>query len=224
MQIFKKLNILLLEDDVSFASSLTQTLELYFKYVYFATNIKEANEICEEKKVDVVMSDIHLEKENGLDFISQIKNENKDIPIVIISGFNDKEYLMQAIKLGVIDYLVKPFDLEDIEKALKRCKENLKHEQSELYMLKENIYFDMQKRLLFENHEELTITSKEYLFLKLAIDKKGYILSKEMIEEVVYGLETMSPAALKNLLFRIRKKLGKEFIETLPELGYRVNL
>ena len=224
MQIFQKLNILLLEDDIEFAYSLTQTLELYFNEVYLASNIKEANEIFDKQQIDIVMSDIHLEKENGLDFVTQLRTKDKNIPIIIISGFNDKEYLMRAIKIDVVDYLVKPFDLQELEDALKRCHKGVKKKVTSVHRLTKNIYFNVNKKLLYENAQELPLTAREYLFLKLAVEAKGYILSKEMIEESVYGQEIMSAAALKNLLFRIRKKLGKDFIQTLPELGYKINL
>lgn len=223
MKILENLNILLLEDDIEFATSFIETLELYFKTIYSATNIKDALETINTKKIDVAISDIHLEKENGLDFIETLKNDQNNIPIVILSGFKDEEFLFKAIKLGVIDYIVKPLDLEKLEEALSRCAESLDHVKSKIYKIKDNIYFDIDKKRLYEENIEIALTSREYLFLVLAIEHKGYILTKDMIEDAVYGLEIMSASALKNLLFRIRKKFGSTFITTIPELGYKIN-
>ncbi|MDF1882567.1 response regulator transcription factor [Sulfurimonas sp. SAG-AH-194-C21] len=224
MKILKQCNILLLEDDKEFASNLVQVLELYFQTVYFKTNISDALAIVQKEKIDVIISDIHLEKENGLDFIATLRKEKNDIPIIIFSGFKDEKYLFKAIELGVIDYIVKPFDLKRLEEVLSRYAQTLSDKQDNTYQIKNNMYFDMDKKILYEDDKEVTLTAKEYLFLAFAIEKKSYILTREMIESAVYGQELMSIAALKNLLFRIRKKLGKEFITTLPELGYKINI
>ncbi|MDQ7066645.1 MAG: response regulator [Sulfurimonas sp.] len=87
MKILEKCNVLLLEDDKEVASAFIETLELYFKTIYFRTNIKDALETIRTKKIDVIMSDIHLEKENGLDFITTLKSDENNTPIVILSGF-----------------------------------------------------------------------------------------------------------------------------------------
>ncbi|MDF1883297.1 winged helix-turn-helix transcriptional regulator [Sulfurimonas sp. SAG-AH-194-C21] len=113
---------------------------------------------------------------------------------------------------------------DDMESTLASIVSFIEERKNPVYQLTQEIYFDMDKKILYKNRQELLITAKEYLFLELVIKKKGYILSREMIEEAVYQYETMSAAALKNLLFRIRKKLGKDFIQTLPELGYKVHI
>lgn len=224
MNRLKKHNILLLEDEIEFASSLIQTLKLYFNNVYFTTTIKEASKMLDDEKVDLIMSDIHLEKENGLDFITQVQKRKESVPVIIISGFDDKEFLMRSIKLGVVDYILKPFDLEDLEKALHRSLEYLQPKLKSIYKIREEVYFDTDKKVIIDHKEETTLTAKEYLFLKLLIADKDILLTRDMIEEKVYRDEIMSSAALKNLLFRVRKKLGKDFIITVPELGYRVNV
>lgn len=222
MDTLKQYNILLLDDEIEFASSLVETLKLYANTIYFTTTIQEANKVLREKKVDIIMSDIHLKKENGLNFIAQLQEKNKNIPVIIISGFDDKEFLMRSIKLKVIDYILKPFDLEDIEKALQRSLEYLQPRRKNLYKIRDNVYFDAAKRTILEHKQEINLTAKESLFLKLLFERQEVLLTKEMIEEAVYPEETMSNAALKNLLFRIRKKLGKDFIITIPELGYKL--
>ncbi len=222
MDILKKSNILLLEDDIEFASSLRETLKFYFSDVYFASTIEEASTLLTSQQVDVIMSDIHLKKENGLDFISQLQKEDASIPIIIISGFDDKEFLMRSIKLGVVDYLLKPFDLEDLEKALQSASENLLPKEKTLYKVKDKVYFDKDKKIIRDHDREITLTAKEYLFLELLFSQENLLFTRDMIEEAVYKKESMSSAALKNLLFRIRKKLGKDFIITLPELGYKM--
>ena len=223
MDSLKKQNILLLDDEIEFASSLIETLKLYLNSVYFATTINEASKILDDKKVDIVMSDIHLKQENGLNFIAQLQERDESIPVIMISGFDDKEFLMRSIKLRVVDYILKPFNLEDLEKALQRSLQYLQPRQKSMYKIREEVYFDTDKKVIIDHKKEIPLTAKEYLFLKLLFSKKELLFTKCMIEETVYPKETMSSAALKNLLFRIRKKLGKDFIVTVPELGYKVS-
>lgn len=219
----EKCNILLLEDELEFATSLVETLNLYFNHIFLASTIHEALEIVKQKNIDMIMSDIHLKKENGLDFIARVQGAQTQIPFIVISGFDDKAFLMKSIKLGVVDYLIKPFSLEEMESALQKAQKYIKDRKNTIYQLTSTIYFNMDKKILYENRQELSLTAKEFLFLKLVVQREGYVLSKTMIEEAVYGDEYMSAAALKNLLFRLRKKLGKDFIQTLPELGYKIH-
>ncbi len=221
MDNLKKYNILLLDDEVEFANSLLKTLQIYFNNAYFSTTIKEAWKTLDDEKVDLIMSDIHLKKENGLDFITQVQERYKSIPVIMISGFDNKDFLMRSIKLQVVDYILKPFNLEDLEKALQRSLEHLQPTQKSIYKIRDEVYFDTGKKVIFEYKKEIALTAKEYLFLKLLFSKDELLFTREMIEEAVYPEETMSNAALKNLLFRIRKKLGKDFIVTVPELGYK---
>jgi len=224
MNSLKKYNILLLDDEIEFASSLIETLKLYLNSVHFAITIDEASKILDDKKVDIVMSDIHLKQENGLNFITQLQERDESIPVIMISGFDDKEFLMRSIKLGIVDYILKPFDLEDLEKALQRSLEYLQPNQKSMYKIRAEVYFNTNKKVIIDHEKEITLTAKEYLFLKLLFSEEGILFTRDMIEEEVYRDEIMSNAALKNLLFRIRKKLGKDFIITVPELGYKINV
>lgn len=220
MDSLKKYNILLVDDEREFAATLTQTLKFYFAHVYFAPAVKEALEIIKHQHIDLIMSDIHLKNENGLEFIEQLQ---KHIPVIMISGFDDKAFLMRSIKLSVIDYLLKPFDLNALEKALQRFVDSLPPQEKNIYKIRAEVYFDVAKKVIIEKSEEVMLTAKEYLFLQLLFTNKETLVTREVIEEVVYHDEVMSKAALKNLLFRLRKKLGKDFIVTVPELGYRIN-
>jgi two-component system response regulator VanR len=219
----KSVNILLIEDDKELALNLLETLELYCQKVYWASTTLKAKELLDTKEIHLIFSDIHLAKENGLDFLETLESLNIKIPLVIISGFDKKEYLLKAIKLNVVDYLVKPISLEVLESTLMKCDNIIQKASNLKYELKDGMIFDITKKILYKNNKELPLTAREFAFLKLCVEFPDHIITKEMIENYVFENETMGEAAYKNLIFRLRKKLGNDFIKTIPNMGYKIN-
>lgn len=217
------MNILLIEDDHELALNLIETLELYCNGVFYANTTNAAKKLLQTKEIHIIFSDIHLHMENGLDFLQELQLQNLNIPIVIISGFDKKEYLFQAIHLNVVDYIVKPIHLDRLELALSKCEQVIKKIPNSHYKFNDDIIFDMAKKIVVhKNAKECELTAKEYAFLKICVDFPGHIITKEMIECYVFENETMGNAAFKNLIFRLRKKLGFNFIKTIPNLGYKI--
>lgn len=220
----KYINILLIEDDKELALNLKETLELYCQKVFCANTTLEAKKILQTKDIHLIFSDIHLTKENGLDFLQELQTQNLELPIVIISGFDKKEYLFKAINLNVIDYLVKPITLKVLEKTLMKCDKVIQKVPNLKYQLQDGMIFDVTKKVLLKNDKELPLTAREYGFLKLCIEFPQHIITKDMIEYYLFENESVGEAAYKNLIFRLRKKLGNEVIKTIPNMGYKIEI
>ena len=106
LEILKDFNILYLEDDESLLKHTKDALEDFVANIYGV------------KTTDVIISDIQLENENGINFLKYIKSKNINIPSILTTAHTDTNYLIEAIKLKVENYLIKPIDINELLDSL----------------------------------------------------------------------------------------------------------
>lgn len=118
LNILNQFNILYLEDDISLLTQTSDMLNDFVHHVYAVRNIAEALEVLKSKQVDVLISDILLENENGIDFLKQLKETDQELPTILTTAHTDTKYLLDAIKLKVENYIVKPINLKELLNTL----------------------------------------------------------------------------------------------------------
>lgn len=118
LEILKDFNILYLEDDESLLKHTKDALEDFVANIYGVKTTVEAMKILLEKRVDVIISDIQLENENGINFLKYIKSKNINIPSILTTAHTDTNYLIEAIKLKVENYLIKPINIDELLNSL----------------------------------------------------------------------------------------------------------
>ncbi len=111
--------ILYIEDEADLLKHTTSVLEDFVKKIYPVQTIDEALEIIKSEKIDVIVADIHLKYSNGLDFLRTLKNDLEiELPSIVTTAFTDTEYLLDAIKLHVDNYLIKPVNIKELLNSL----------------------------------------------------------------------------------------------------------
>lgn len=119
LNILNGYNILYLEDDDSLLHQTKDMLSDFVKNVFAVKTSKEALAVIKKEKIDVIISDILLENENGIDFLRELKEvENIYIPTILTTAHTDTRYLLDAIKLKVENYIVKPINLKELLNTL----------------------------------------------------------------------------------------------------------
>lgn len=118
LNILHNFNILYLEDDENLLKHTHDVLEDFVNNIYAVKTSKEAMDILLNKKIDVIISDILLENENGIDFLKHIKDKNIYIPTILTTAHTDTKYLLDAIKLKVENYIVKPINIKELLNTL----------------------------------------------------------------------------------------------------------
>lgn len=216
----KNLNLLFLEDNEEFAKNTGEFLNLYFKSVYHALTIKEAMELFHDKKIDVIISDIKLKDANGLAFVKSIRELDEKIPIVILSAHKDEEFLLSAIPLNITSYEVKPLSYGKFMALLHTIAQ--KFQNKHRVNLHSNVQYNFKDKTLLVDNKSLKLTKKEILFIELMIKNNDEVVTNDMIQRSVWQDKFMSDSAIKNLIFRLRKKVGEDFIETIQCVGYKL--
>lgn len=119
LNILNEFNILYIEDDKSLLTHTKDILDDFAKEVYAVRSSAQALEILEYHKIDVIISDILLENENGIDFLKDLKeNRNINIPSILLTAHTDTKYLLDAIKLKIENYIVKPINVKELLNTL----------------------------------------------------------------------------------------------------------
>ena len=218
----ENIKLLYVEDDEIARENAVEYLENYFNTIYEASNAIDALKLYKEHKPNIIISDISMPKLNGLEFVKEIRKTDKKTQIILVTAFCTKEYLLEAIELGLVKYLVKPVEENSLKDALNLCLEAICEDNSNLIEISKDIIFDSFNKNLKIDDELIKLRAKEILFLELLIKNKNRVVSYEEIENYVWHDSVMTKDALKTLVKNIKSKLPKDIIENLASVGYKI--
>ena len=221
---YKNIKILYVEDDEIARENGIEYLENYFELIYDASDAIKALQLYEKYKPDIIITDIQMPKLNGLEFVKRIRQKDKKTQIIIITAFCDKDYLMKAIELQLVKYLVKPVREKEFEEALFLCVDSLENDEPNIVKLDNHTYFDTFNKNLISNNEIVKLRVKELVFLELLIKNKNRYVSYEEIENYVWNDNVMTKDAIKTLVKNIKTKIPKDLILNLTNSGYKIGI
>jgi len=221
--ILKTLSILYAEDDLIIQESISRILKMFFREVFVANDGNEVLEIYQNNKIDVLMLDYVMPNLDGYQTAKIIREVNKKIPIILVSAYTDKEKLLNAIELNLIKYLEKPILHENLINVFNSVILSLEENNLILQKLDENSYYSFITKNVTKGNKEIILTKNEVLFLELLLYNPNQLISKEIIEEKVFK-ETVDENTLRNMVYRLRKKLDLEIIINIKDLGYLIKI
>ena len=225
-KILKDLTILYIEDEEKIKENIKKTLSLFCKNVLDAESVEAAKHKLEENRVDIIISDINLPDFCGLEFIKELRIVDKTIPVIILSAYTDRKYLLEATKLKLVDYLIKPIDFKNLQIALYKSVEEILDNSRYIIPIINNLHFNVLHKKLINTgiNQEILLTAKELCLLELFIKNSHRVLSIQELKLTLWEDEDeATDSALKNLLNKLRKKIGKESIINISGIGYRLN-
>ncbi len=221
-------SILYAEDDVEVRKNYVLFLENYFNVVYEASNGNEALNIYKDKKPSVIITDITMPELGGLEFVKKIRKIDTTTPIIILSAHSQKEYLFEAIKLNLVDYLIKPVKRVEfkniIESTINKISKEFE-EENEIVSISKSCYWDKRNRLFFYKEKIVDLTKNERILFELLLNKKNEVVTPNDIALYVWSKENKSinNASIRNLVKRLRKKLPIDIIHSIYGSGYILN-
>jgi DNA-binding response OmpR family regulator len=214
------MNMIFLEDDLTIRSNYIDYLKKFFKNVYEASNAIEAIDIYKTKNIDFILADIEMQGINGIEFIKEIRSSNKEIKIIIMSAYDTKNYLMESIKLNLLDYLVKPVSREFFQNAILNAIQELKNK--ERIFLKNNYMWDKKKKKLFFDNEEIILTKNEMILFNKFCSQNEIIFTFEEVSELIYPFDDYNINKIRMLIKRLKKKLNySDTLSNVHNIGYK---
>lgn len=217
-------NLLLVEDDLRIREKFSRLLGIYVNKIYEASNGEKALEVYKRYKPSFIITDIEMPDMDGLEFIEILRKEDENIPVIITSAYSNKEYLLSSIKLQLIDYLIKPINYNDLIISLEKVAKSLKKSRlSNIIEINNGVIYNPTDKTISVCDMTNRLTISESEFLELLIVNRGKLVTKHMVEDKIYIFKEMSETALKNVVYKLRKKLVKDIIVSVDRLGYRID-
>ncbi|MDO8453946.1 MAG: response regulator [Sulfurimonas sp.] len=213
----KNFSLLYLEDDTKLANAMIEIFHSFFKNVYHTTTISGAEEILYEKNPEVLLLDIEVEDGNSLKLIESLLANNISKHVIVTSSYSTQAYLLQSIPLKLVDYLIKPVGYKTFLEVLSKVSKRI-HVQ----VLPNGILYDYT----FESLSSLTdvFSYKELILLQLVIKYKHEVITYEKVISDVEFDYGMKKSTMRNHLSNLRRYFGKSFIESIHDVGYKINL
>lgn len=224
MEKFKQFTILYIEDDEGVRTVNSRFLTRMFNEFYEAKDGQEGYELYKKYHPDIILTDINMPRLDGLSLAKKIRQTDQTTKIIISTAFSDKDYLLEAIELNLEKYIIKPLTSRNLIPALTKAVSALEVEKDFKINLDENFYFDNKTSLFYLDEEEMDLTKKELLFLKLLVINQNRVVSYEEIEQFVWEEEYMSINSLRTTIGFLRKKIPFNCIKNISNMGYKLNL
>lgn len=224
MEKYKDIKVLCIEDEEFIRKNQIEYLKNFFEDIYEASNAEDALKIKEEINPDIIITDIEMEGMNGLEMVRLIRKYDQRTQIIVISAYSNKEYLLDAIDLGLVKYLIKPTDHETFYPILQKCIEEIKAFESEIIHLRDNCIFDKGNLVIKYENQNFTLSKYEADFLSLLYKNKANIVNYEQIQYEVWKDNVMTDNSLRTLVKSLRKKLPKNMITNLSKVGYKLEV
>ena len=217
-EVVKNLKILYVEDEDEIRELMQDVLGEDFALFETAKDGQEGLAKFIEGNFDCVITDIQMPGMDGLEVAEKIK-KIKNIPVILLTAYSEKERLFKAIDVGVSKYLVKPFTPEKLLDVLCEI-----FEQKDQILLGKDLLYCKSKGEIKRGEEINKLTKKEKILLDLLLESSDRIVSNKEIEEAVWPQGDFSQDALRTLVKRLRKKTDKNLIENYSGLGYKIKL
>ena len=223
----KAQKILVIEDEDSIRELVKLNLQLAdFEVIEAADGLEGLNKVMQEKP-DLVLLDLMLPKMDGYELLPKITE--RQIPVIVLTAMNGLKDKIKGFQLGTDDYITKPFEsmelLARIRAVLRRSQQaNGQQEKDEQSTLEyDGIVLHLDQHRVFRQGQEIELTLKEFELLRLLVENKGKVLSREKLLEKVwdYGYEGNTRTVDMHIQ-RLRTKLQTDKISTVYKVGYRL--
>jgi len=218
------MKLLLIEDEKELLEDLKSQFQRHNYVVDTADQASDGRWLWQEYNYDTVLLDLGLPGESGLELLKSQRESGDVTPVIILTARNAWYERVQGLNAGADDYLGKPFYFQEL---LARVQALLRRQQNEpgaaLGLLRVgDLSLDTERHELCQNGKPLRLTATEFRLLKLFMSSPGKVFSKAAIlEQIADQHYDRDPNVVEVYVRRLRKLLGKHWIETLRGQGYR---
>jgi len=229
----KDLSLLLVEDYEPLRNDMAEMLDDLFKTVTVASNGSEALSLYQEhyvthtKGFDLIITDIQMPVMNGVELSEALLEIKIDQQIIVLSAHTDTDYLLRLINLGIAQFITKPIDHKKLIDTLCHVSKKIHCIDKELQKtlminLSKNYIWDKEKLLLKQGNNTVDLTRHELLVMQLLVQKSEQICTNDEIMQDFYnnGID-ISENSIRNLIFKLRKKLPDGVISSIYGMGYK---
>lgn len=217
------MRVLIVEDDKIIGDGLRQGLMLEGYAVDWVEDKESAETALKTTEYSVLILDVGLPDGSGIDLLQLIRHKSMDLPVLILTAYDDVSYRVQGLDAGADDYMVKPFDLIELLARVRALRRRATGRSSPA-LRAGDVELNPATRTVTVAGSSIEIGPKEFAILHLLMEKKQQIVSKARLEESLYGWEMeVASNTVEVYIHGLRRKLGKNFIRTIRNVGYQID-
>jgi DNA-binding response OmpR family regulator len=217
------MKILLLEDDYLYKITIKDFLEEFNYEVDDFENGKEALNAIYDNHYSLLLLDIRVPDIDGYEILKDIRENNINTPVIILTSLTDINNLSLGYELGCSDYLKKPFELKELKYRIDYIiKTHCFKSNDEIINIDDNYSFNIKNQQLIKNNELIDLSNTELKLVSYLIQNLGIYISIDGLLTNVWEDKDITYADIRMCVNRIRQKSHKEFILNKKMVGYKI--
>jgi len=221
------IQVLLIEDEQRIANLIKRGLEEQGFSITVAFDGLMGKKLALTNSYDIIITDIILPNINGLDLCKEIRLQQPNIPIIMLTALGTTDDKVEGFDAGADDYLVKPFELRELHVRIRSLlKRNNKNVNSQGFILKyADLEINLHTKIVKRNNKEISLTPKELKLLQYMVQNSERVLNRTEIAENVWETTFDTGTNFIDVYINyLRKKIDKDFdvklIHTKPGMGF----
>jgi two-component system OmpR family response regulator len=219
--------IMVVDDEPGVRALLQDALRIAGFETLEATDGMSALTLLRTHKPALLVIDINMPLMDGFELVERLRSNNDLTPVLMLTAREDKSDITRGLKIGADDYVLKPFGIEELILRIKAIlRRSVKNTTTPNLLTCGPISIEDDQHLVTFNGEEIDLSPTEYRLLQILIEKKGRVLSKNLLLDEVWGITFESESTVVDTYISyLRKKLhrdGFEGIKTVRGVGFQI--
>jgi two-component system, OmpR family, response regulator QseB len=216
------MRLLLIEDDEMIAAAMQDGLRQGGYGVDWARDGREAELALAGTPYDLLLLDLGLPRKSGLEVLRAVRAQGNTVPVLIVTARDAISDRVEGLDAGADDYLVKPFDLDELS-ARVRALLRRRAGRAEPLLRHRSLTLNPATHEVALAGKPLSLSGREFALLQALLERPGALLSRSQLEEKVYGWgEEVESNTIEVYIHSLRRKLGPGFIRTVRGVGYGI--
>jgi two-component system OmpR family response regulator len=218
------MRLMLLEDDPTLGEGLRDFLRSDGHLVDWVSSVAQARGLLQGgEPYDALLVDWQLPDGSGLDWVQGLRSQGHAQPVLMLTARDQLGDRIRGLDSGADDYLVKPFEPEELSARLRAVTRRSAGSASALRRLGEDVELNLAAKTATRAGQRVELTAREWRVLEALLQRGGRVVTKNELEALVLGFEgEVSSNVLEVHVSNLRRKLGAALIETVRGLGYRL--
>ena len=216
------MRILLIEDDPGLGNAVCDQIAAEGHVPDLAPSLSYARDLCATMSYDLILLDLGLPDGRGLDFLRALRAQGAVTPVMILTAHDRITERIEGLNAGADDYIVKPFDLAELSARIAAVGRRYVGNPNPLVTLG-GLQIDLAARAIVGPEGQIDLSQREWVIFEALLQRPGQIISKSQIEDRLYSFDAeVESNTIEVYVSRLRKKLGKDVVQTIRGLGYRL--